>query len=122
MNNKTTLAGLLQFVVALVTVIFLFIYAVVTKTQLDATQFTIGISALVYAGLSFAKGALSADASNPILRVAARLFPTGEEKDIANAIAKATTAAAETAVQTMEKPKDEDPPAPRATLVTKINT
>lgn len=107
MNNKTTLAGLLQFVTALVTVILLFVYAVATKTPLDATQFTIGISALVYAGLSFAKGALAADASNPALRIMARLFPTGEEKDIANAIAKQATTAAAEAVKTIETSKEE---------------
>jgi hypothetical protein len=105
MNSKTTLAGLLQLVTCVVTIIVLFVYALITKTPLDATQFTLAISALVYAALSFVKGALSADASNPILRVAAKLFPTGEEKDIANALAKATTSAATETLEQIEKHK-----------------
>lgn len=106
MNNKTTLAGLAQFISSLVFAIVLVVYAIWTKTPLQVETFTGALFVVVFGALSWLKGALAADSSNPFLRVAAKLFPSGEEKDIANALTKNIAKATETAVESYEKPRE----------------
>lgn len=111
-NNKTSLAGLAQFISSLVFAIIIVVYALWTKTPLQTEAFGTAAFTVIFGVLSYVKGVLAADASNPVLRVAAKLFPDGEEKDVAKAFSKNITAAAETAVESYERPRTQQKAPP----------